>query len=48
MSFQYLKKEVGDEVDFLYAGKHQSILQVDFNTVVIKVPCKVPYHYRWA
>ena len=27
--FQYLKKDVRDEVDFLPADKHQSFLQVD-------------------
>ena len=32
MSLQYLKKEVRDEVDFLHADKHQSLLQVNFNT----------------
>ena len=37
MSLQYLKKQVRDEVDFLYADKHQSFLQVDFNTFGIKV-----------
>ena len=37
MSLQYLKKEVRDEVDFLHADKHQSFLQVDFNTLGIKV-----------
>ena len=26
-----------DEVDFLHAGKHQSFLQVDFNTLSIEV-----------
>ena len=36
MSVQYLKKEVRDEVDFLYVDKHQSDLQVDFNTLGIK------------
>ena len=41
MCLQYLKKEVNDEVDFLHAGKHQSFLQVDFNTLGIKVSCKV-------
>ena len=41
MSLQYLKKEVRDEVDFLYADKHQSFLQVDFNILGIKVPYKV-------
>ena len=41
MSLQYLKKEVRDEVDFLGAGKHQSLLQVDFNTLSIKVSYKV-------
>ena len=32
MSLRYFKKEVKDEVDFLYAGKHQSFRQVDFKT----------------
>ena len=32
MSVQYLKKEVRHDVDFLDADKHQSGLQVDFNT----------------
>ena len=40
MSLQYLKKEVGDEVDFLYADKHQSFLEV-LNTLGIKVFYKV-------
>ena len=29
ISFQYLKKEGRDEVDFLHADKHQTIVQVD-------------------
>ena len=29
ISSQYLKKEVSDEVDFLLADKHQSLLQID-------------------
>ena len=33
MSLQYLEEEVRDEVDFLDADKHQSFLQVDFNTL---------------
>ena len=41
MSLQYLKKEVRDEVDFLHVDKHQSFLQVDFNTLGIKVSYKV-------
>ena len=41
MSLQYLKKEVTDEVDFLHAAKHRSFLQVDFNTLGIKVSHKV-------
>ena len=41
MSLKYLKKEVGDEVDFLHADKHQSFLQVDFITLSIKIPYKV-------
>ena len=40
MFLQYLKKEGRDEVDFLHADKHQSLLQVDFNTLSIKVFCK--------
>ena len=41
MSLRYLKKEVRDEVDFLHADKHQSFLQVDFNTLGIKDIYKV-------
>ena len=41
MSWQYLKKEVREEVDFLHADKHQSFLQVGFNTLGIKVSYKV-------
>ena len=41
MSLQYLRKEVKDEVDFLHADKHQSFLQVDFNTLGIKFSYKV-------
>ena len=37
MSLQHLKKEVRDEANFLHADKHQSFLQVDFNTLGIKV-----------
>ena len=29
ISLQYLKKEVGNEVDFLRADKHESLLQID-------------------
>ena len=36
MSLQYLRKEVGDEADFFYPGKHQS-----FRQVPIKVSYKV-------
>ena len=36
MFLQYLKKEVRDEIDFLHSDKHQSFLQVDFNTLGIK------------
>ena len=41
MPSQYLKKGVRDEADFLHADKHQSFLQVDFDTLYIKVPYKV-------
>ena len=41
MSLQYLKKEVRNEVDFLHGDKHQSFLQVGFNTLGIKVSYKV-------
>ena len=29
ISLQYLKKKLSDEVDFLHADKHESLLQVD-------------------
>ena len=38
---QYLQKVASDEVDFLHADELQSFLQVDFNTLGIKVSCKV-------
>ena len=41
MSLQYLKKEVIDPVVFLHADKHQSFLQVYFNTLGIKVSYNV-------
>ena len=41
MSLQYLKKDVRDEVDFLHVDKHQSFLQVDLNTLSIKILNKV-------
>ena len=37
---QYLKKEIKDKVDFLYADKHQSFLKAYFNTLRIKVSYK--------
>ena len=41
MPLQYLIKEVRDEIDFFHTDKHQSFLQVDFNTLGIKVSYKV-------
>ena len=41
MSLKYLKKKVKDEVDILQADKHQNSLQVDFNSLSIKVFDKV-------
>ena len=41
MSLQYLKEELKDEVGFLHADKHQSFLQVNLNTLGIKVSYKV-------
>ena len=29
ISLQYLKNELSDEVDFLHADKHESLLQID-------------------
>ena len=37
MSLQHLIKEVRDEVDFLYADKHQSFLQVDFKMLILSL-----------
>ena len=28
ISFQYVKKELGDKVDFLHVDKHESLLQI--------------------
>ena len=41
MPLQYLKNKVRDEVDFWHVDKHQSFLQVDFNTLGIKDAYKV-------
>ena len=41
MSLQYLQRQVRDEVDFLHADKHQSFLQVCFNTFDVKVSYKL-------
>ena len=41
MSLQYLKKEVRDKVDLLHVDEHESFIQVDFNTLGIKVSYKV-------
>ena len=41
MFLQYLQEEVRDKLEFLHADKHQSLLQVDFSTLVIKVSYKV-------
>ena len=49
MPLQYLKKEVRDEVDFWHVDKHQSFLQVDFNTLGIKDAYKVIlYCWGWS
>ena len=40
-NLQCLKKEVRDEVDFLYADKHQTGLQVHSTTLDTKVSNKV-------
>ena len=29
ISLQYLKREVNNDVDFLHAGKHKKLLQID-------------------
>ena len=41
MYLQYLKKQGRDEVDFFHTDKHQSFVQVDFNTFGIKISYKV-------
>ena len=41
LSLKCLKQEVSDNVDFLNADKHQSYLQVDFNTMGIAGRYKV-------
>ena len=41
MSLQYLKKRIWDEVFFLHEDKHQSFIQVECNTLGVKVSYKV-------
>ena len=46
ISLQYLKKEVNDGVDFLHAGKHESLLQIDtiiFDEIVKHSQSSVQY-----
>ena len=40
ISFQYLKKEVSDEVDFLHAYKHERLLQID--TMILMGSSSIP------
>ena len=44
MSFQYLQKNVGDDVDFLLVDKRESFLQVD--SVILGVRSQVCSKYR--
>ena len=46
ISLQYLTKEVRDEIDFLHADKHQSLLQIDFNTLGIKYWAKANHQIQ--
>ena len=39
ISLQYLMEEVFDEVDFLHADKHQSLLQIDTMILVGMFKC---------
>ena len=41
MSLQYLQKQVRNEVDFLHVDKHQSFLQIYFNTLGVKFSYEV-------
>ena len=41
ISLQYLRKDVSDEVDFLYADKHKGVLQID-TMILIKAFLKFP------
>ena len=37
ISLQYRKKELSDEVDFLYADKYESLLQIDTMILIMMV-----------
>ena len=37
ISLQYLKKELSDEVDFLHADKHESLLEIDIMILIVMV-----------
>ena len=41
LPFRQFQKGAGDVVNFLHANKYQSFLQIDFNTLSIKVFYKV-------
>ena len=34
VSLQYLEKEVSDEINFLHADKHESLLQIEAMTLI--------------
>ena len=34
ISLQYLKKELSDEIDFMHADEHESLLQIDTMTLI--------------
>ena len=43
---QYLKRQVNDEVDFLHAGKHENLQQIDTMTLMEMVKHFLVKHFQ--
>ena len=50
ISLQHVKNEANDTVEFLHAGKHESLLQIDTKTVLIGMDkqCQISQNSKFA
>ena len=47
ISLQYLKKEVSNAVDFLYADKHEYFLQIDTMILIGRIKHSQSFQNSW-